>query len=106
MREGGWSGWLAAALAAAAAVLVIIDFTLAQANRSLQVEVNKRQQFINESIQLERVNGALVHAIASAAVNAKDDRLRDVLTRNGITINVNPAANGRAGDPARRAQER
>jgi hypothetical protein len=61
---------------------------LVQDNRSVQTEVARRQQFINQSIQLGRVNEALIRALASAAVSNKDDRLRDLLTQNGITINA------------------
>ena len=49
MREGGWPDWVAVALAMVSAGLVIADFVLSQHNRALQVEVNQRQQFINES---------------------------------------------------------
>ncbi len=69
-------------------VLVVAYVILGQDNRSVQAEVNRRQQFINQSIQLGRVNEALVRALATAAVDGKDDKLRDLLTQNGITINA------------------
>jgi hypothetical protein len=91
MREGGWPSWVAVGLAMISAVLVIADFVIAQHNRDLQIEVNQRQQFINESIQLGRLNEALVRTIASAAVSANDDKLRALLAQHGINISVNPA---------------
>ena len=63
------------------------------------MEVNQRQQFINESIQLSRVNEALVRTIASAAVGAKDEPLRELLARNGISISINPAGAAAAPRP-------
>jgi hypothetical protein len=58
--------------------------------RSIQRDVSQRQQFINQSAQLGRVNEALVRALAQAALKENDDRLRDLLSQNGITINVTP----------------
>jgi hypothetical protein len=75
-------------LSAAAGALVIAYIILVQDNRTAQAEVNRRQQFINQSIQLGRINEALIRAIAAAAVNNKDDKLRDLLADNGITINA------------------
>jgi hypothetical protein len=89
-RGVGWDGWIyrgTAALAAVTLALVIAHIWLVQDNRAAQAEVNRRQIFINQSIQLGRVNEALVRALAAAAVDAKDDKLRDLLTQNGITVN-------------------
>jgi hypothetical protein len=87
-------------LAAAAGALVIAYIILVQDNRTVQAEVNRRQQFINQSIQLGRINEALIRALAAAAVGNKDDKLRDLLAANGITINASgepvPSASGPA----------
>lgn len=96
---GRWLGWVAVAFAAASLVLVIVDFFLAQQNRGLQTQVNQRQDFINESVQLNRVNQALIQAMAAAVVNDKDDKLRSVLTENGITVNVRPNKAGASPAP-------
>lgn len=77
--------------AAVALVLVIADFVVAQTNRSAQIEINGRQQFINQSIELGRVNQTLVRAIAVAAVRDKDSRLGAILAEQGITVHENPA---------------
>jgi hypothetical protein len=75
-------------LAAAAGALVIAYIILVQDNRTVQAEVNRRQQFINQSVQLGRISEVLIRAIAATAVSNKDDRLRDLLADNGITINA------------------
>jgi hypothetical protein len=75
-------------LSGAAGALVIAYIILVQDNRTVQAEVNRRQQFINQSGQLGRINEALIRAIAAAAVNNKDDKLRELLADNGITINA------------------
>ena len=87
MRAEGWLYWMTVALSAAAGALVVAYIILVQDNRTVQAEVNRRQQFINQSIQLGRINEALIRALAAGAVNDKDDKLRDLLVQNGITIN-------------------
>ena len=88
MRPGAWVSWIAVGLSGLTLLLVAAYIVLVQDNRTVQAEVNQRQQFINQSIQLGRVNEALIRALASAAVSNKDDRLRELLTQNGITINA------------------
>jgi hypothetical protein len=75
-------------LSAAAGALVVAYIVLVQDNRTVQAEVNRRQQFINQSIQLGRINEVLIRALAATAVSNKDDKLRDLLADNGITINA------------------
>jgi hypothetical protein len=100
MRLGGWLYWIAVGLSGLTLVLVVTYIVLVQENRSVQAEVNQRQQFINQSIQLGRVNEALIRALAAAALTSKDDRLRELLTQNGITINAAGEAVPAAGRPA------
>jgi hypothetical protein len=88
MRAEGWLYWMTVGLSAAAGALVVAYIILVQENRTVQADVNRRQQFINQSIQLGRVNEALIRALAAAAVSNNDDKLRDLLAENGITINA------------------
>ena len=98
MRAEGWLYWMTVGLAAAAGALVVAYIILVQDNRTVQAEVNRRQQFINQSIQLGRVNEALIRALAAAAVSNNDDKLRDLLADSGIAINASgepvPSASG------------
>ena len=82
---------------------MVVYIVLIQDNRSVQSEINQRQQFINQSIQLGRINDALIRALATTAVNSKDDKLRDLLAQNGITINPTTGAPEREAAPAARA---
>ena len=88
MRAGGWLYWVTVGLSGLTLLLVVAYIILVQANRSVQAEVNQRQQFINQSVQLSRINDVLIRALAAAAVNNKDDKLRDLLAQNGVTINA------------------
>ncbi len=100
MRGEGWLYWMTVGLAAAAGALVVAYIILVQDNRKVQADVNRRQQFINQSIQLGPINQALIRALAAAAVSNKDDKLRGLLADNGITINASgepvPSASGPA----------
>lgn len=82
--------WVSTVLAALSVVLVISNGVLFLANQEAQAAINRRQQFINQSAQLDRLNEALVRALATYAANNKDDQLRDLLAQHGITFQVNP----------------
>ena len=100
MRLWGWLYWIGVGLSGLTFVLVVIYIVLVQDNRLVQAEVNQRQQFINQSIQLGRVNEALIRALATTAVSSKDDKLRELLTQNGITVNAAGEAIPAASRPA------
>jgi hypothetical protein len=87
------------ALSGITLVLVVVYIILAQDNRSIQAEVNQRQQFINQSIQLGRVNEALIRAIATTANANGDEKLRELLAQSGITINPATGAPVSSGAP-------
>ena len=96
----GWLYRLLVALSGMTLVLVVVYIVLIQGNRSVQSEVNQRQQFINQSIQLGRVNDALIRALATMAVSNNDDKLHDLLAQNGITINPTTGVPEREAAPA------
>ena len=100
MPTEGWLYRLLVALSGITLVLVVVYIVLIQGNRSVQSEVNQRQQFINQSIQLGRINDALIRALATTAVSNNDDKLRDLLAQSGITINPTTGAPEREAAPA------
>ena len=103
MQAGGWGYRVVLALSGITLILVLVYLSLSQQNRSIQAEVDRRQQFINQSMQFGRVNEALIRVMASVAVNDKDDKLRDLLAQNGIKINPKtgtPAAANESGGNA------
>jgi hypothetical protein len=99
VRTDGWLHRLLVALSGITLVLVVVYIVLTQDNRSVQTEINQRQQFINQSIRLGRVNDALIHILATTAVSNNDDKLRDLLAQNGITINPTTGAPEREAAP-------
>jgi hypothetical protein len=89
--------WTLVALSGVTLILVGVNLMLGQNIRSIQADINQRQQYINQSIRLGRVNEALIRTLAQTAVNEKDDRLREVLGQSGITISI--AAKPAAAEP-------
>ena len=100
MLTEGWPYRLLVALSGITLILVVVYIVVIQDNRSVQGEINQRQQFINQGIQLGRINDTLIRALAAAAVSNKDDKLRDLLAQNGITINPATGAPEREAPPA------
>lgn len=92
MRADGWGYRIVLALSGITLILVFVYLVLIEQNRTIQAEVNQRQQFINQSVQVGRINEALLRALATVSVNQKDDKLRDLLAQNGITINPKTGA--------------
>jgi hypothetical protein len=88
-RFRGWQSWLLSTTLLAAA-LVVANAILFEINRSLQVEVNSRAQYIQQTVQLEALHREMVAAIANLANRNNDDALRSVLLQHGI--GVSPAA--------------
>jgi uncharacterized membrane protein affecting hemolysin expression len=99
-RDRGALTIFATLLGAAAIVLVAVNGFLFLQNQTAQAEVNERQQVITQSAQLSSLNESLIRAVATSAANNNDDKLRDVLTQNGISYTINPTANPTANPPA------
>ena len=76
----------ATGIAVLALVLVIANSILVLDNESRQAEVNQRQQFINQSVQLARISQSLVTALAQTAVKNDDKDIREMLASSGFTI--------------------
>jgi hypothetical protein len=72
-------------------VLVLVDIVLSLGNQSLRAEVNERQQFIAQSIQLEGLHREIITALATVALKTNDEQLKSLLASQGISFSTNPA---------------
>ena len=90
--------WTATALASLAVLLVVVDGWLVTSNESIRAEVNSRQQYINQSVQLSRLNQELVNDLGSLALN-NNSAIRELLAGSGITV-VGQAPAPAVGQPA------
>lgn len=89
-----WQANLLTALAVVALVLVIVNGTLVVTNQDTQRLVNERQQFIQQTVQLEGLYRDIVRSLAELAVKENDVRIIQMLAAQGINVSVNtpPAA--------------
>jgi len=77
-------------LAVVALVLVVVNVMLALGNQSVQADVNERQQFIAQSIQLEQLNRQVVTVLANMAMKGNDEQLKNLLASSGVGLAPNP----------------
>ena len=92
-----WEFWFLTGVGAVTLVLVLANATLFLTNRSTQIDANSRQQFIQQSIQLETLYREIVKALADLSVKNNDKQLKDMLTSQGITVTVGQQGSGSAG---------
>jgi hypothetical protein len=91
--------WLIAVVAVTGFVLVLVNIGLVLSNRDRQASINTRAQYVQQSVQLQGLYQEIIKALADLAVRNKDDQLRELLSRNGMTISVTPSG-GTAASPA------
>lgn len=69
-------------------------------NRSAQAEVAQRQQYTQQSVQLEVLYREIVRNLAELAARNNDEDVRAMLLRHGISYSVNAPAGASTGAPA------
>ena len=75
-------------LGAAALSLVLFNAGLLTLNRDSQIELNKQQQFIQQTVPLENLYRDIVKALAEMGVKGNDRQVMDMLTKQGISVTV------------------
>ncbi|MBT8090600.1 MAG: hypothetical protein KJO01_10365 [Gammaproteobacteria bacterium] len=83
-----WKFWTLAALGTLCALLTAFNFLLDADIRTLQTNVATRQQFINESVPLARVNSQIIQTLANMSAQSNDAAIRDMLARHGVTFSI------------------
>lgn len=91
------------AVALASWALLALNVYLLRGNRAVQQEIAARQQFVQQSVQLEGLYREIVRALAELAARNNDADVRAMLARHGITYTVNPQAPAAANQPAPQA---
>lgn len=85
-------------LGALGLALMAADATLGALNRDLQGDVALRQQYVQQSVQLEGLYREIVRSLAELGARHNDEAVRALLQRHGITYSVSaPAASAPAG---------
>ena len=88
------AGLIQMILAVVALVLVVANVMLALGNQSVQADVNERQQFIAQSIQLEQLNRQVVAVLANMAMKGNDEQLKNLLASSGVGLAPSPESAG------------
>lgn len=100
IRSSTVLNWIVALLAATGLAIVVTTIFVASGNRDLQREVARRQQEVNQALQLQPLNNQLIQALAAMSVQRNDPQLSKVLTDNGITVQLNAPAGAPAAAPS------
>jgi hypothetical protein len=92
-----WQFYLLTGISAVALGLVFVTTTLSASISGMRGQLDERQQFINETIVLSKLNVQLAQVLAKLAVATSDDELKQVLWNNGITFSTDaPAGTNKA----------
>jgi hypothetical protein len=71
-------------------VLVLVDILMSLGNQSLRAEVNQRQQFLAQSMQLEGLHREIITVLATVALKTNNDQLKSLLASQGINFGQPP----------------
>lgn len=72
---------------------------LTQHNADLRRGIAEQQQYVQQSVQLEGLYREMVRALAELAASRRDEDLRLLLQRHGITYTPTPPAPAAAATP-------
>ena len=87
-----WEFWTVTTLALVAAILMVANLLLFTTLRTVKAEVAARQEYIQQTVQLETLYREIVKALADLSVHNQDEDLRALLSAQGISVTVNAPA--------------
>ena len=88
--------WVLTGVGALVLALVLANMVLFQGNAGLQAQVNERQLYVQQSLQLEGLYREMVKALAELSAQNHDEHLKALLAAQGINFTVNPGTPGAA----------
>ena len=83
--------WVATLIAAACFAAMLASVTLGYNNARARAEVNQRQQFVQQSVQLEGLYKEIIRVLAELGARNNDGDVKAMLQKNGITYTANAA---------------
>lgn len=92
--------WIANAVGAACLMLLAAQLSLGALNRGLRADIETRQQYVQQSLQLEGLYREIVRALAELGARNNDEQVRGLLQQHGISYTVNPPAAAATAAPA------
>lgn len=94
--------WTATVLAAACLALAAANVAMSSMNRGLQGDIGVRQQYVQQSVQLEGLYREIIRALAELGARNNDEDVRSLLQRHGISYTVNAPASAAQAKPVRK----
>ena len=94
--------WALTGLAGSCLALAAANVTLSSMNRGLQGDVNVRQQYVQQSVQLEGLYREIIRALAELGARNNDQAVQALLQRHGISYTVNAPTNPAPASTARK----
>ena len=84
-----WQVRLLTILSALALVLVLTDIVMFSSNQKSQNEFNGRNQYIQQSQQLEPIYQGVIRTLAELSAKSNDEQIKSLLAAQGINFTVN-----------------
>jgi hypothetical protein len=84
-----WHWWLLTGCGAVLLILTVTNMVLFIGNRDSQVNINSRQQYIQQSLVFEGLNKEIINALANLAIKNRDEQIIKLLADHGVTVSVN-----------------
>lgn len=81
-----WQSWVLSVIGAACVVLVGVNMVLYSRNQALQNNVNRQNEYLQQSVQLQALYRQIVQAVTTLSVRNNDPKLQALLTEQGIRI--------------------
>ena len=81
---------------------MLINISLGTVNGNARSDVTQRQQFVQQSVQLEGLYKEIVRSLAELGARNNDGDVKALLQKHGITYNVTPPAAAAPVVPARK----
>jgi hypothetical protein len=86
-------------LAIGTIALLALNLSLSGDNRERLKEVTERQQFIDQTVSINRFSAPFIQGLAQLAARENDAQIRQVLADNGVTFTVPDAGTDTPAEP-------
>jgi hypothetical protein len=93
-----WKFAVLLVLALGTIALLGLNLSLSNGNRERLQEVTERQQFIDQTVSINRFSAPFIQGLAQLAARENDAQIRQVLADNGVTFTVPDSAVNAAAD--------
>lgn len=94
--------WILTVIAGVAFLAMLVNVALGVTNGNARTDVTQRQQYVQQSVQLETLYKEIVRVLAELGARNNDGEVKALLQKHGITYNVNPPAAAQVPAPARK----